>query len=69
MTPRPVMKVVDLDPASMGSLDPFPDSQSGSRRAEMTHKNIKMFINFIFESAGCSVLRAEGFSFSFDAFY
>jgi hypothetical protein len=39
----------DLD--SMGSLDPYPDSQSGSgsRRAKMTHKHRKKLINFIFE--------------------
>jgi hypothetical protein len=31
---------VDTDPDSMGSLDPYPDpySQSGSRRAKITHK-------------------------------
>ncbi len=35
-------------------------SGSGSRRAKMTHKNRRMSINFIFWSAGCSLLRAEG---------
>jgi hypothetical protein len=31
--------VVDPDPGSVGSLDPDPDSQSGSRRATMNHEN------------------------------
>jgi hypothetical protein len=31
----------DPDKESMGSLDPDPDSQSGSESAKMTHKNIK----------------------------
>ncbi len=48
--------------------DPCPDSHSGSGfepwRAKMTHKNRKKFLNFIFWSAGCSLLRAEGFSCS-----
>ena len=39
---------------------------SGSRRVKMTHKNRKKLINFIFRSAGCSLLRAEGFSCSLD---
>jgi hypothetical protein len=29
----------------------------------MTHKNRKKLINLMFLSAGCSLLRAEGFSF------
>jgi hypothetical protein len=41
-----------LDPDSIGSLDPYPDSQygskSGSRRAKMTNKNKKVNkFNFI----------------------
>ncbi len=57
-----------LDPYSIGSLDPDPDSQPGSesRRAKMTHKHRKKFINFIFWNAGCSLLRAEVFSCSLD---
>ncbi len=51
-------------------LDPYsdPDSQSGSgsKRAKMTQKNVKLLTNFIFKSAGCSLLRTEGFSCSFD---
>ncbi len=37
-------------PDTMGSLDSCldPDSQSGSRRAKMTHKHRKKIINFIF---------------------
>jgi hypothetical protein len=34
----------DLDPDSMGSLDPV----SGSKKAKMTHKNRKKLITFIF---------------------
>jgi hypothetical protein len=51
-----------LDPDSIGSVDP--DSESGSRRAKMTHKSRKKFRNFMFLSAGCSPLRVEGFSFA-----
>jgi hypothetical protein len=28
----------------MGSLDPDPDSQSGSRRAKMTHKRVLLLL-------------------------
>ncbi len=53
----------------MGSPDP--DSQSGSRfmRAKMIQKNGKKFRNFMFWSAGCSLLSAEGFSFSLDVLW
>jgi hypothetical protein len=57
-----------VDPDSTGTLDPYsdPDSQSrsgsGSRRAKMIHKHKK-------KSAGCSLLRAEGFSCSLDVLY
>ncbi len=58
--------VCSVDPDSMGSVDPYPgpDSQSGSgsNLTKMAQKNIKHMINFIFWSAGCSLLRAEGFS-------
>jgi hypothetical protein len=37
-----------LDPDLMGSLDPYPDPQSGSRRAKMTHKRRKMLRNIMF---------------------
>jgi hypothetical protein len=42
---------------------------SGCRRAKMTHKNKTKLINFIFISAGCSLLRAEGFSCSLEVLY
>jgi len=60
-----------LDPDSMESLDLYPDSKSGSgsRRAKMAHQNRKKLINFIFSSAGFSVLRADGFSCSLDVLY
>jgi hypothetical protein len=32
----------------------------------MTHKHRKKLLNFIFQSAGCSLLGAKGFSCSFD---
>jgi hypothetical protein len=38
------------------------DSESESRMAKMTHKNRKKVKNVMFSSAGCSLLRAEGFS-------
>ncbi len=44
-------------------------SVSGSRREKMTHKNIKILGNFIFWSAGCSLLRAKGFFRSFNVLY
>jgi hypothetical protein len=57
-----------LDPDSMGYQVPYPDSQSGSgsRRTKKSHKHRKKLINFIFGSAGCSLLRAEVFSCSLD---
>jgi hypothetical protein len=54
-------------------LDPDPDPHSnygsGSRRAKMTHKNRKNYRIFMFCSAGCSLLRAEGFSCSLGVLY
>ncbi len=40
------------------------DSQSGSgsKRAKLAHKIGIRFVNFVFRNAGCSLLRAEGFS-------
>jgi hypothetical protein len=62
-----------LDPDSIRFLDPCPDpdsqSGSGSWRAKITHKNRKKLTNLIFLSAGCSLLRAEGFSSSLDVLY
>jgi hypothetical protein len=42
-------------------------SGSGSTRAKKAQKNRKQF--FVFKIAGCSPLRAEGFSFSLDNLY
>jgi hypothetical protein len=55
----------------MGSLDPDPDLQSGSRsrRAKITHKNRKKLIIFIFSSSTYSLLGAEGFSCSLAILY
>jgi hypothetical protein len=41
-------------------VDPDPDSESGSgsRRAKLIHKNRKILRNFMFGSAGCSLLGA-----------
>ncbi len=48
-----------LDPDSIRSVDPYPDSESGSgsRRAKMTVKFF--YIYFMFLSARCSLLSAE----------
>ncbi len=68
---RKITSVVDLDPDSdsVGSLDPGSDSRSGSKRVNMAQKNRIQLINFIFWSAGCSLLRAEDFSCSVDVLY
>jgi hypothetical protein len=39
---------------------------SRSRRSKISHKSKKKFRNFMFRSAGCSLLRAEGFFFNLD---
>ncbi len=54
------------DPDSMGSLDPYPDP---IQEGKMTHKNRKKLINLIFWSAGCSLLRDEGFPCGLDLLY
>jgi hypothetical protein len=41
-------RVADPDPESIGSVDPDSESGSGSRRAKITHKSRKKFINFMF---------------------
>jgi hypothetical protein len=46
-----------MDPDLMGSPDPYPDPGG---------KHRKKLINFIFSSAGCFLLRVEGFSCSLD---
>ncbi len=55
---------------SIGSVDPDPysESGSGSRWAKMTHKSRKIK-KFMFSSARCSLLRAEGFFCNFDVLY
>jgi hypothetical protein len=60
-----------LDPDSIGSVDPDPysESGSGSRRAKATHKSRKNLRNFMFLSAECSFLRAEGFFCNLDVLY
>jgi hypothetical protein len=58
-----------VDPDSMGSMDPYPDTQSGSRRAKIIPKHRNKFMNFIFASAGCSLLSSKGFSCSLDVRY
>ncbi len=37
-----------LDPDSIGSVDSDSDSESGSRRAKMTHKSRIFFFSFMF---------------------
>jgi hypothetical protein len=48
-------------------VDPDPDF-CGSRRAKITRKMYKL-TKIIFLSAGCSLLRAEGFSYSLEVLY
>jgi hypothetical protein len=50
-------------------VDPDSESGSGSRRAKMTQKSRKKLRNFMFGSAGCSLLRAEGFFCNLDDLY
>jgi hypothetical protein len=49
-------------------VDPYPDPESGSSRAKMTHKR-KKFRNFMLLSAGCPLLRAEGLFYSLKILY
>ncbi len=59
----------DVDPDSMGSLDPYPDpnSQSGSgSSSEKRPTNIEKIYKFHFLKTECSLLMAEGFSCSLD---
>ncbi len=51
-----------LDPDSIRSV-------GGSRRAKKTHKNRTKLRNFMFRSAGRSLLKAEGFSRTVDVLY
>ncbi len=61
-SPSPAARVANPD--LIGSVDP--DSESGSRRAKITHKSRKKLKKFMFWSAGCSLLRAECFFCSLD---
>jgi hypothetical protein len=56
-----------LDPDSIGSVDP--DPESGSRRAKMTHKSRNFFEKFMFLIVGWPLLRAEGFFCNLDVLY
>ncbi len=56
-------------PDSIRSVDPDSKFGSGFRRAKMTCTNRKKWRKFMFWSAGCSFLRAEGFFCSLDVFY
>jgi hypothetical protein len=47
----------------------FPDPESGSKRTKMAHKNREKIRNFMFCSAGCSLLRTEGFFCSLEVLY
>ncbi len=40
-THTPLSRVSDLDPDSISSVDPYLESESGSRRDKMTHKSRK----------------------------
>ncbi len=59
----PAARVADQDPY------PDPDSESGSRRAKMTHKSGIFFLKFMFWSLGWPLLRAEGFFCNLDVLY
>ncbi len=57
-----------LDPDQCFGSGFHPD-WTQSRRTKMTHKNLKKLRNFMFWSAGCSLLRAEGCFCSLDVLY
>jgi hypothetical protein len=63
-------RVADQDPDSIGSVDPDPESESGSwsRRAKMTHKSRQKFVK-VHVSVGWPLLRAEGFFCNLDILY
>ncbi len=45
---KTVFPIRTLDSDSIRLVDPYPDSDSRSRRAKMTHKNREKFRNFMF---------------------
>jgi hypothetical protein len=57
-----------LDPDQIRSGDPDPYSESGSRRAKITHKS-KKIRNFMSWSDRWSLLRAEGLFCKLDVLY
>jgi hypothetical protein len=54
------------DPDSIGSVDPDPDLESGSKRAKMTHKSRKKFVKVHVLKCWMASLRAEGFFCNLD---
>ncbi len=56
------------DPDSIGSVDPDPDSESGSGRAKITHKS-RIFFKVHVLKVGWPLLRAEGFFCNLDVHY
>ena len=58
-----------LDPDSIGPVDPDPYSESGSRRAKITHKSRNFFLKFKFWSVGWTLLWAAGFFCNLDILY
>ena len=77
-----IFALLDPDPATQINADPcgqgfgsgsaliwVAKSGSGTRRAKMTHKNRKKYKIFMFWSAGCFLLRVEGFSCSLGVLY
>ncbi len=61
--------VSGLDPDSIVSLDPYPDSPSWFRRAKMIHKNRKKGNKLNFLKYWIFSCKAEGFSCSLDVLY
>ncbi len=59
------------DPDSIGLVDPDPysKSESGSRRAKITHIRRKKLRNLMFWRAGCSLFRDEGFFCNLDVLF
>jgi hypothetical protein len=65
---------LDADPNLLHGLrdrvsDPDPYSESGFRRTKMTTKVEKINKFHVLKSAGCSLLRAEGFICNLDVLY
>ncbi len=56
-----------LDPYSIGSVDPDPYSESGSRRAKVTHKSRKKLVKV--HVLKCWMASYEGFFYNLDILY